>query len=176
MHKNIVKYVLLIALLIGGCAADMASKKWAKDNLKDKHGITIIHGLTELGFAENRGMVFGILNNGKTGVHSYFLLGVRILILIGVCGFLVVKRREPVWFHVPFILIVAGAWGNILDSLTAGHVVDFIHIHALNLLDWPFLFNIADAYICVGIGFLIIKSLFVKKSVVDKKDIPVSPV
>jgi signal peptidase II len=59
---------------------------------------------------------------------------------------------------------MAGAWGNIYDQVTSGHVIDFIHIHLGAMLDWPFFFNVADAYLCVGMGFLLIKGFAAPKN------------
>ena len=53
-----------------------------------------------------------------------------------------------------------GAVGNLIDTFAGGCVVDFIHIHAGTFLDWPFFFNLADAYVCVGAGFLVLTGIF----------------
>jgi signal peptidase II len=53
-----------------------------------------------------------------------------------------------------------GAVGNLIDTFTGGYVVDFIHIHAGRFLDWPFFFNLADAYVCIGAGILVLIGIF----------------
>jgi signal peptidase II len=48
--------------------------------------------------------------------------------------------------------------GNLVDRVRLGYVVDFIQVWIGN---WPFpSFNVADAAISVGAGFLIIDALF----------------
>ena len=53
-----------------------------------------------------------------------------------------------------------GAIGNLIDRLRFGFVVDFIHMHWKDVLDYPWLYNIADACIVVGVIFLSIIMLF----------------
>jgi signal peptidase II len=159
MIKTVVKYVLIVVLLLAGWFSDWQSKQWAQQQLKGKGTVVFVKGFVELGFAENRGMVFGILNHGGHDVSKNILLVMRVLILIGVTVYMVVRRRERFVFLLPFILIWSGAVGNVIDNVSYGYVVDFIHIHLGTLLDWPYLFNVADAYLCVGIAILSISML-----------------
>lgn len=156
MMKAIGKYIFLLLLLLGGCNADLYSKKWAKTNLEGKEAIAAVKGFMELGYLENRGMVFGFLNNKNNLMQKNFLLGLRILILIAVTIIVIVKRRKSFLFLLPLIIIMAGAGGNIFDQFAYKYVIDFIHIHGGNLIEWPFYFNLADTYICIGIGLLIL--------------------
>ena len=56
------------------------------------------------------------------------------------------------------MLFWVGAIGNLIDPFVYGYVVDFIHIHAGNVLNWPFYFNVADACITVGMILLLMQS------------------
>lgn len=42
-------------------------------------------------------------------------------------------------------------------------MIDFIHLHIGTVLDWPFLFNVADAYVSIGMVILIIQSFISDK-------------
>jgi lipoprotein signal peptidase len=83
----------------------------------------------------------------------------RIALLIGVSVFIVIKRKRSVFFLFPLLLIAAGAGGNVFDNVTSGFVIDFIHIHLGALVDWPFFFNLADAYLCLGMGILLLMGI-----------------
>ena len=158
MPRIIVKYLLLLLVLSAGIATDQLSKHWAAANLKNQPAKLLVPHFVELGYTENHGMVFGINNRADNAPSKNALLIVRILLGIGLTGFILYHRSQSLPFHLPFLLILSGAIGNVIDSLQSGHVIDFIHLHLGTLLDWPFLFNLADAYVVFGMGILIIQS------------------
>jgi signal peptidase II len=160
MTRALLKYLCIGLVLVGGCAADLYSKRLARSALRGKPPLSLVDGFVELGYTENRGMVFGLLNDGGgAGIRAVVLTAVRLAILLAVAAFVVVRRDRPFLYLLPFLLLLIGAAGNVFDNLSGGAVVDFIHIHAGTLLDWPFLFNLADVYLCAGIGLLLVKSL-----------------
>ncbi|MBN1761332.1 MAG: signal peptidase II [Chitinispirillaceae bacterium] len=158
MPQKVVKYLLIILVLFAGIATDQLSKRWAATNLKNQPTNVFVKNLIDLGYTENHGMVFGINNRSDNTVQKNALLIIRILLGIGLTIYIGMNISKPVFFHLPFLLILSGAIGNVIDSLRYGHVIDFIHLHLGKLLDWPFLFNLADAYVVFGMGILIIQS------------------
>jgi signal peptidase II len=52
-------------------------------------------------------------------------------------------------------LVIGGAIGNAIDRARFGQVVDFIDATALK---FPWVFNVADSAISIGIGLLILDS------------------
>ena len=158
MTRIIIKYLLLLLVLSAGIASDQFSKHWAAANLKNQPTSVFVPHFVELGYTENHGMVFGINNRTDNAISKNALLIVRMLLSIGLTGFMIFHRSQSLLFHLPFLLILSGAIGNVIDSLRSGHVIDFIHLHLGNLLDWPFLFNLADAYVVFGMGILILQS------------------
>lgn len=159
MGKTFIKYSIILLILLGGCNSDFHTKKWAQGALKHKPGITIIKNFVDLGFAENSGMIFGILNKKIPQTPSVMFIALRILILLALTGFIWTNRKRPLTFLLPFLLFWVGALGNLIDPFKYGYVVDFIHIQAGNYLDWPFYFNLADAYITLGVFLIIIKEI-----------------
>jgi signal peptidase II len=166
MKKKFGKYGLILLLLLGGCIADFQTKLWAQKNLKGKPPVSVIRGFLEVGFLENRGMVFGILNKSDNA-HGFIsaVTWVRAAVSIAVLIIIVLKRRMPFYVLAPFLLIWMGAVGNLIDAFKLGYVIDFIHIHAGEILDWPFFFNLADAYVCIGTGMLFVSGSFSKKAI-----------
>ncbi len=73
------------------------------------------------------------------------------------------------WVTAAFVLILAGALGNLYDNLFlaepgSGHpfglVRDFIDVY-FRAFDWHFeTFNVADSCICVGAAILVLGGLF----------------
>jgi signal peptidase II len=64
--------------------------------------------------------------------------------------------------HLGFALIIAGAAGNIFDRFLYGHVVDYILFHTET---WSFaVFNLADSFITIGAGCVILDELLQAKA------------
>ena len=131
-----------IILLI---VADQAAKYWAVSKLKDTSGMTLITGVLELQYLENRGMAFGMLQ-GKIPL-------LIALCLLFFCVFLYIYIKIPkTRYYLPLIctalVLAAGAVGNLIDRVFRGYVIDFIYF---SLIDFP-VFNVADIYVvCSGI-------------------------
>ena len=62
------------------------------------------------------------------------------------------------------MLIMAGAWGNAIDRLFRGYVVDYFEFTFFN---WP-VFNVADIYVVCGAVLMALIVLFVIKD--EKKE------
>ena len=164
MKLPVLKYLLLIIIIFAGCATDQLTKSWAAKNLKDQSTKILIPNVIELSYTENRGMVFGINNRTDNHMSRNILLIIRILLSIGLTGYIIFHHKKSLLFHLPFLLILSGAIGNIIDSLRFRHVIDFIHMHIGSLLDWPFLYNLADAYVVIGMGIILLQSFLSGKS------------
>ena len=167
MSKHGIKFVVLFIVLFAGCGADLYTKQLAKNNLQGNSEKTIIQGYMEFSYTENDGMVFGLLSSKASNVKQYALTGltsVSILFII----FLIWRLRTLAFlYHLPFFLILAGAFPNLIDRIRYGQVVDFIHIHWKDSIDWPFLFNVADALICIGATLLFFVLVF-RGKVIDQ--------
>jgi signal peptidase II len=171
MQQKIVKYVLIVLVTIGGLSADFFSKKWALNDLRNAPAVTAIKGILDFGFAENRGMVFGIMNNKMNDTSKNSLVAIRVVILIGLTIFIAVSLKRSIIFLLPFLLFWAGAIGNLIDPFLYGYVVDFIHIQLFGILNWPFFFNLADAYVTIGIGLMLLNEFIVKKRPVQENSV-----
>ncbi|MBQ3160446.1 MAG: signal peptidase II [Clostridia bacterium] len=52
-------------------------------------------------------------------------------------------------------MVLGGGIGNMIDRIFYGEVVDFLDFCAFPEL-WSWIFNLADSFVCVGVGLLII--------------------
>jgi signal peptidase II len=103
-----------------------------------------------LAYLENKGMAWGMFAQFQN-----IILAVR----IGVIGFLIyglllvesIKLRR-----FPFLLILFGAVGNVLDTFVYGYVIDMLHFTFFNRSYG--VFNIADAMIFIGAILLLFKT------------------
>ncbi len=167
MKKHALKFTLLFLILISGCNTDLYTKKLAGDALQEDEIFPIIEGFIELSYTENDGMVFGLLSERASDAKHYILTGLTLIGILYVLYLIWRLRELSFMYHFPFFVILSGALANLIDRIRFGRVVDFIHIHWKDTLDWPFLFNVADALICFG-GALLLLLLIFKKDVLER--------
>jgi signal peptidase II len=106
-----------------------------------------------LGF--NRGISFGLLDNlGSWGPMMLSFLAAIIICFL----FLWLWKTEHLWDGTAISLIIGGALGNLLDRLRVGAVTDFLDIY-VGPYHWP-AFNLADTGIVIGVGILVVQSIF----------------
>ncbi len=98
--------------------------------------IPVIDNFFYIHFVENEGMAFGWKLFGGGGFGKIFLSLFRITAVSGIAYYLylIVKQNKHKFFVFSITLILAGAIGNILDSLFYGLIFnnsDFYHIASL---------------------------------------------
>ena len=81
-----------------------------------------------------------------------FLLS--LILTIGIIIYLI-KNRSKIINYIPFILIISGSIGNLIDRIFRGYVIDFIDVNIFNFPN----FNIADICVVIGVIWLIINIL-----------------
>ena len=161
MIKRICKTILclLIAAVLAGI--DQVIKKWAVITLKNSSAMPVIPKLVQFNYVENFGAAFNILNE-KRWLLVIFSVAMSLLILVFL--FITLKEKNTHrWVRnleiVSGVMILAGAFGNLIDRLMIGHVVDYIQVL---FIDFP-VFNMADCLIVVGGILVVIAFLFDKE-------------
>lgn len=111
--------------------------------------VVVIPKLLWFNFVSNTGAAFGIFPN------SQYVLGlVNVIVAIFIVKYFLDKQTKS-WL--PLAFIVGGAIGNAIDRFFLPGVIDFI-----DLGWWP-VFNFADAFIVVGVVWLIFNEFRKKK-------------
>lgn len=110
----------------------------------------------QLTLTSNEGAAWGSLTEWKDLLFYIRLIFVIVLLVayFWFCTSSLVKTA--------LIVIVAGACGNIVDTILWGHVVDMIHVTFWGW-DYP-VFNMADVYISLGCAFVFLSTFFTRKS------------
>lgn len=157
MDKKKIKLLVFDLLFLSFLVfADQFTKYIAVLKLKNQPAFSIIDGVLEFNYLENRGAAFGMLQNQK--IFFVFVA----LIFLGVIAYVLIKvpyEKKYRRLHVLLILIAGGAIGSLIDRLRLDYVVDFIYIVLIN---FP-IFNVADIYVTLSTVLLVIQVLFVYK-------------
>lgn len=138
----ILSFIIIAAVI----AADAVTKALAASCLTDK-ALTVIPGVLEFVYVENRGAAFGMLAD-----HRWVFLVTSSVAIALIIGYLAVKRPPSKLIRVSLALIAGGGVGNMIDRVARGYVTDFINATFVDF----YVFNVADSCVCVGCGLLII--------------------
>lgn len=122
-----------------------------KMNLLDS--IEIIKSFFKITYVRNYGAAFNILDGNKI---------LLILITIGVLFFIYwiyLRNKTLDNFQINvYGLLIGGILGNLIDRIMFGYVIDFLDFKIIGY-NFP-IFNMADIWIVVAVGLIIIKVLF----------------
>jgi signal peptidase II len=101
----------------------------------------------------NYGVAFSMLS----GMESWFIILLR-LFVVGFVAWLWHQTPKARGFaHAGYAFIIAGAFGNIIDKVLLGYVIDYVLFHTET---WSFaVFNLADTFITVGAALVILDEL-----------------
>ena len=146
------RMALVLATIV--IAADQAVKYWILEVLHLGEGQSIpVIGPFRLTGVWNPGVSFGFLQ----GHHDLVRWALAAFSVV-VAGFLVgwVRSAERALFATAVGLVIGGAIGNVVDRVRFGAVADFIDASALH---FPWIFNVADSAISIGIALLLLDML-----------------
>lgn len=132
---------------------DQVSKWIVVQNMSLGQSIPVIEGLLYWTSHRNAGAAFGILQNQR-----WFFIIITIVILIGVIYYLYQMKEKKSLLPWALALILGGAFGNFIDRVLFGEVVDFIDVKiSIGSFYWNFpIFNIADSALVIGVSLFII--------------------
>lgn len=139
--------LLWLLLPASALAADLASKLWILNRLREGESLPVIQGFFSLTLGFNRGAIFGSLTWLPAPVRFtlFALAGLAALVYF---GRLFLARETATWDRVALGLILGGALGNGLDRIFRGGVVDFLDFVFGTWHYWTF--NLADSFILCG--------------------------
>ena len=138
---------------------DQASKAWAVRRLRFDDR-TVIRGVLDFAYAENRGIAFGQLQEGGSFGRWFFVV-LAAAAAVAVLFYFFRTPRNDDRILGSCSLLLAGILGNLTDRVRLGFVIDFIQLHA-GQYHWP-TFNVADASISFGALLLAYDLIFANR-------------
>lgn len=139
--------IFLISTLIVGL--DQIFKYIVVNNLKPNGNITVINGLLDFTYLENRGAAFGIFSNQR-----YFFIITTCVVMIFLI-YVAFFKVSSLLFNVSIAFIIGGGIGNLIDRIFLGYVIDYIQVSF-----FPPVCNFADYCITFGTMLLFIWIIF----------------
>jgi signal peptidase II len=157
MYKRGMVYIFILVSI------DQLTKYVAKWSYQGQD-FTLIPFVLEFGYAENRGMSFGLLQNQTL----LFMLITVIALAMFSYLFKDISFVNKKVYTLAIILFIAGTLGNAIDRLFLQYVIDFMHFP---FLKWPlnavglpnFYNNFADMYLSLGMVLFAVDLFFLEK-------------
>ena len=154
--------ILFVSVLL--VFADQVSKILIRINMSLYESIPVITNFFNLTYVTNDGMAFGI--NFPFGI--YIFSTISLIFTIFLFWYLWTIKDSGIVIRTGVALIIAGAIGNLIDRIFLGSVVDFLDF-MIGSYHW-YVFNFADSYVTIGMGFILYDSFFLEPKKENKSD------
>lgn len=152
-------YIVLILILVG---ADQLSKYLIDSYMLEGETLPIINDFFHFTYVKNRGIAFGMFQ-GKLDIISI----ATIIAIVAIAYYLYKERNKLSMIEkMGFIYILAGAIGNMIDRAFRGFVVDMVDFRGV----WSYVFNLADVWINIGVVFVLLDQLILRKKRETEED------
>ncbi len=162
------RFVLMFAAVMNLVLVDQVVKAWAVARLKGAMPVPVLEGFFNFAYVENRGCAWGMFQGQVWPLAVFAVVAL---------AFLIWKRRSV--FPpgkaglVAELALYAGIVGNLVDRLLAAGFENFGRGYVIDMFDFyarwggrehhfP-CFNVADVYINIAAGLLILTALFASK-------------
>jgi len=139
----------LAVIVVVAIALDQCIKRLVETGLVMHERVELLPFLS-LYRTYNTGVAFSMFSS--VGDKGLIVLSLAVIAFV---LYLAVRSAPRQWLsRAGFALIIGGAVGNLIDRAVYGHVIDYILFHTPV---WSFaVFNLADAFITVGAGLVLI--------------------
>ena len=150
------RFLILFAVVANLVLADAVTKELAAGYLRGAAAVSVIPGVFDLAYVENRGCAWGMFQGQVWPLAAFGLVAL---------AFLIWKRKSvfPAASRLSAIaepLLYAGIVGNVIDRLFRGYVIDMFDWH-WGVHHFP-CFNVADSLICISVGLMLLASALEK--------------
>ena len=156
------KWLLFAAVATIGLSLDLLTKFFAVKSLTVGNAFSLIGNVVQFYLVYNKGALFGINPRSVIPgfpVNAFFYIFSVIAVVLLIVYYRNLKKGS--WLiYIGISLIMPGALGNFIDRLLypSRGVVDFIKVDLgfAPFNPWP-IFNLADAYITVGVILIVLE-------------------
>lgn len=149
-----------------GAIAPTSPAKAGEVYLLAHREVVLIPEHLDLSYAENPFGAWGILSDVDQGVRRGVFLVLSVVAILAIAFLLL---RPPTQALVPLVAlggVLGGAIGNLVERVSPGYVVDFIHMY-WGGAHWP-RYNVADIGITVGVVVLVLTTGFRKEGKAER--------
>lgn len=150
------KLKLFVPVFVATFAVDQWTKQWILERFSYGELQAVIPGFFNLTHVRNPGGAFSFLATLPEEIRQVFFLGTGLLAIVLLLVFLRRIEARDALAATAIGGVLGGAIGNLTDRLRHGEVIDFLDFRLIGGYVWP-TFNMADCWIVVGVGLLMLQ-------------------
>ncbi len=162
-RRRIIIESLFVLLILSLIAVDQITKYHFSHTIGLGGRKPVIDGLFYFAHEINTGASFSFLS-GVSWAQTFFKILTSFALVVFVFLYVFAVKNNLRWLKVGLIFIMSGTIGNFIDRIAINGVIDFI-----SFTFFPFVFNLADAFLIVGAIMLAIHFLFLDKNAIFKR-------
>lgn len=142
--RNILFWVIAIV----GVVLDQLTKRWVVQNFDLGESIPIISGVLHFTYVTNPGAAWSLFSE-----NGDWLKWLSMIVSAALAVYGTLAKFPNRWEAMGYGFLLSGAFGNGIDRLLFGEVVDFLQVFPVTRFP---VFNLADIWINIGILYLLV--------------------
>lgn len=151
MKNNLKTKIISTSVIAALVVIDQLIKIAVYSYLRPVGSKMLIPGFLQLRYLENDGAMMGMMS-GKTPLMTFLAIVCMIAVLVVIYSGWLTSKID----YASVVLIAAGGFGNIIDRVMRGFVIDYIEVLFVDF----YVFNFADCLITVAAFTIIIYQIY----------------
>ena len=146
-RRYLLSRAVAFLIVLGGVLLDILTKKLAVTHLMGKPSFVLIPGVFQLTYEENPGAAFGSFSDSP-----WIFMTISSVAIVAITLYILYKAELSPMLLYSLSAVLSGGIGNMIERVSQGYVVDFFDFCLINFA----VFNVADCFVTVGAGFMIL--------------------
>jgi signal peptidase II len=145
--------MIYFVIVAGIILLDQIVKKIVVSNMYVGESIPLLEDFFHITYIHNKGAAFSLW-------EQQWILLIAFPAIVMVVGLMCLFIKRKTWdklYLLSIALICGGGLGNLIDRIIQGYVVDMFDFRVFPV------FNIADIFICIGCGLMLIYVIFLER-------------
>ncbi len=151
MKNNLRTKIISTSVIVLLVIVDQLIKSAVYDRLRPIGSKMLVPGFIQLRYLENDGAMMGMMS-GKTPLMTALAIICMIAVLVVIYSGWLTSKID----YASVVLIAAGGFGNIIDRVFRGFVIDYIEVLFVDF----YVFNFADCLITVAAFTIIFYQIY----------------
>ena len=137
--------LIWLMIMAGVIFLDQLTKWLTVINLEFEETFPLIENVFHFTYVRNTGAAFSIFNEPD---ERWIFMSISSVAIVALSIYLWFNRKKGALLCVALSFIIGGGIGNMIDRCLLKYVIDMLDFRLINFA----VFNVADSFVCVGVG------------------------